>query len=48
MSLQTLKIRANKNTIPKDGIQVEWIDPHTKKSYQAKRSKKKVHNLNLM
>ena len=54
MSLQTLKIRANKNSIPKDGIQVEWVDPHTKKSYQAKRSKKKgsqfeldvIHKLN--
>lgn len=54
LSQQTLKIRANKNSIPKDGIQVEWIDPHTKKSYQAKRSKKKgsqfeldvIHKLN--
>ena len=54
MSVQTLKIRANKNSIPKDGIQVEWIDPHPKKSYQAKRSKKKgsqfeldvIHKLN--
>lgn len=54
MSLQTLKIRANKNSIPKDGIQVEWIDPSTKKSYQAKRSKSKgskfeldvIHKLN--
>lgn len=39
MSVQTLKIRANKNSIPKDGIKVEWIDPHTKKHYTAKRSK---------
>lgn len=54
LSIQTLKVRANKNSIPKDGIQVEWIDPHTKKSYQAKRSKKKgsqfeldvIHKLN--
>jgi len=33
LSVQTLKIRANKNSIPKDGIKVEWIDPHTKRSY---------------
>ena len=54
MSLQTLKIRANKNSIPKDGVKVEWIDPSTKKSYQAKRSKSKgskfeldvIHKLN--
>ena len=41
LSIQTLKIRANKNTIPKDGIQVEWVDPHTKRSYQASKSKRK-------
>lgn len=47
MSVQTLKIRANKNSIPKDGIQVEWIDPHTKKHYTAKRSKQKGSQLEL-
>ena len=47
MSLQTLKIRANKNSIPKDGIQVEWIDPKTKKHYTAKRSKQKGSQLEL-
>jgi hypothetical protein len=30
MSVQTLKVRANKNSVPKDGIRVEWIDPKTK------------------
>ena len=47
MSIQTLKIRANKNSIPKDGIKVEWIDPHTKKHYTAKRSKQKGSQLEL-
>lgn len=41
MSVQTLKIRANKNSIPKDGIQVDWLDEHTKRSYQASKSKRK-------
>lgn len=47
MSIQTLKIRANKNSIPKDGIKVEWMDPHTKKHYTAKRSKQKGSALEL-
>ena len=47
LSEQTLKIRANKNSIPKDGIQVEWIDPSTKKHYTAKRSKQKGSKLEL-
>lgn len=47
LSQQTLKIRANKNSIPKDGIQVEWIDSHTKKHYTAKRSKQKGSQLEL-
>lgn len=47
MSIQTLKIRANKNSIPKDGIQVEWIDSSTKKHYTAKRSKQKGSALEL-
>ena len=47
LSIQTLKIRANKNSIPKDGIQVEWIDPKTKKHYTAKRSKQKGSQLEL-
>lgn len=47
MSVQTLKIRANKNSIPKDGIQVEWLDPKTKKHYTAKRSKQKGSQLEL-
>ena len=47
MSIQTLKIRANKNSVPKDGIRVEWLDPHTKKHYTAKRSKQKGSQLEL-
>ena len=47
LSVQTLKIRANKNSIPKDGIKVEWVDPHTKKSYTSKRSKQKGNQLEL-
>lgn len=47
MSVQTLKIRANKNSVPKDGVKVEWMDPHTKKSYQARRSKQKGSQLEL-
>ena len=47
LSIQTLKIGANKNSIPKDGIQVEWIDPKTKKHYTAKRSKQKGSQLEL-
>ena len=54
LSIQALKIRANKNSVPKDGIKVEWLDPHTKKSYQSKKSRVKgskweldvVHKLN--
>ena len=44
---QALKIRANKNSIPKDGIRVEWVDPHTKKSYTSRRSKQKGNQLEL-
>lgn len=47
LSIQTLKIRANKNSIPKDGIQVEWIDPHTKRSYQASKNKRKGNTYEL-
>ena len=47
LSIQALKIRANKNTIPKDGTIVEWVDEHTKKHYTAKRSKQKGSKLEL-
>ena len=47
LSIQTLKIRANKNSVPKDGIKVEWVDPSTKKHYTAKRSKQKGSQLEL-
>lgn len=47
LTVAALKIRANKNSIPKDGIKVEWIDPSTKKHYTAKRSKSKGNQLEL-
>lgn len=47
MSIQTLKLRANKNSVPKDKIQVEWLDEHTKRSYKAKQSKRKGSKLEL-
>lgn len=54
LSVQAIKIRANKNSIPKDGIRCEWVDPHTKRSFQSKKSRVKgskweldvVHKLN--
>lgn len=47
LSIQALKIRANKNTIPKDKIKVEWVDEHTKRSFKAKQSKRKGNNYEL-
>lgn len=47
LSVQTIKMRANKGNIGKDGTKCEWIDPSTKKHYQAKRSKQKGSKLEL-
>lgn len=47
MSVQSLKIRANKNSVPKDGIRVEWIDVSTKRHFMAKRNKSKGNSLEL-
>lgn len=47
LSIQALKLRANKNSIPKDGIQVEWMDEHTKRSYKARQSKRKGNGYEL-
>lgn len=47
LSIQALKIRANKNSVPKDGIAVEWMDEHTKRSQKAKQSKRKGNNFEL-
>ena len=47
LSVQALKMRANKNSIPKDGIRVEWLDEHTKRSYKASQSKRKGNNYEL-
>ena len=54
LTVAALKIRANKNSIPKDGIKVEWIDISTKRHFMAKANKRKgsateldvVHKLN--
>lgn len=40
-------MRANKGNTGKDGYSCEWIDPHTKKHYSAKRSKQKGNQLEL-
>lgn len=40
-------MRANKNSIPKDKICVEWVDEHTKRSYKAKQSKRKGNSYEL-
>lgn len=45
LSIQAIKIRANKNSIPKDGIACEWLDEHTKRSYRARKSKIKGKDL---
>ena len=47
LSVQALKIRANKNSIPKDGIRVEWLDEHTKRSMKASQSKRKGNGYEL-
>ena len=47
LTVQALKIRANKNSIPKDGVKVEWLDEHTKKHYSSKRSRQKGNQLEL-
>lgn len=47
LSVQALKIRANRNTIPKDGIKVEWMDEHTKRSMKASQSKRKGNGYEL-
>lgn len=47
LSVQALKIRANKNTVPKDGIKVEWMDEHTKRSMKASQSKRKGNGYEL-
>lgn len=47
LSIQALKMRANKNTIPKDGIKVEWLDEHTKRSMKASQNKRKGNGYEL-
>lgn len=47
LSVQALKLRANKNSIPKDKIRVEWMDEHTKRSYKASQSKRKGNGYEL-
>lgn len=40
-------MRANKNSIPKDKIRVEWLDEHTKRSFKASQSKRKGNGYEL-
>ena len=47
LTVQALKIRANKNSIPKDGVKVEWLDISTKRHFMAKSNKRKGSNLEL-
>jgi hypothetical protein len=47
LSIQALKLRANKNSVPKDGISVEWMDEHTKRSYKSRQSKRKGNSYEL-
>lgn len=45
ISIASIKIRCNKKgSKGKDGTQFEWLDEHTKKHYQAKKSKTKGAN----
>ena len=46
LSVASIKIRCNKKGCGgKDGTTFEWLDEHTKKSYQAKKSKSKGKDL---
>ena len=46
VTVAAIKIRCNKkNCKGKDGTAFEWLDEHTKKSYQAKKSKNKGSKL---
>ena len=45
LSVAAIKLRCNKSTPAKDGIICEWLDQHTKRSYQAKKSKSKGNAL---
>ena len=47
ISVAALKIRCNKSGKMADGVLYEWMDSHTKKSYQAKKSRNKGHNYEL-
>ena len=48
ISVASIKIRCNKPGCGgKDKTRFEWLDEHTKKSYQAKKSKNKGKNLEL-
>ena len=47
ISQAALKIRCNKSGKMADGTLYEWIDSHTKKSYQAKKSRRKGQKYEL-
>ena len=41
LSIASIKIRCNSGSIGKDKHKCEWLDEHTKRSFQARRSKNK-------
>lgn len=41
LSVASIKIRCNKNTVPKDGIKCEWLDQYTKRYFMALKNKSK-------
>lgn len=45
MSINAIKIRCNKKS--KTDIQFDWVDAHTKRHFQAKKSKNKGNNYEL-
>ena len=47
LTVAALKLRANRNSVPKDGTKVEWLDEHTKRHYKASQSKRKGNNYEL-
>lgn len=47
LSITAIKGRATKGIVPKDGVKCEWVDPHTKKAFMAKSSKRKGNNFEL-
>ena len=47
LSVNAIKTRCGKRSIPKDNIVCEWADEHTKRSKQAKRNRGKGNSYEL-